>query len=68
VAELAREVGVSKRTYWRLEAGERVPDVLELERIASATGQPVEFFLGASSDERRRTLPSPLPLVKGASA
>lgn len=63
VADLAPEVGVSKRTYWRLENGDREPTALELERIAKATGQSIGFFLGAtSSDGEPRSLPPPLPL------
>jgi transcriptional regulator with XRE-family HTH domain len=64
VAELAAEVGVSKRTYWRLEKGDREPTALELERIAEATGQSLDFFFGASSLSPAEA-PN-LPLLPGA--
>lgn len=62
VPELAAEIGVSKRTYWRMERGDRLPDALELERVAAATGQPIDFFFGTSGDDETPTL----PLLPGA--
>lgn len=61
VSELAHRVGISKRTWWRLEAGDREPTALELERIAEATSQPIAFFFGASLDNSEAPNLSPLP-------
>ena len=58
VAELAPAAGLSKRTWWRLEHGDREPVVSELGRIAEATGQRLSFFFGASfEDEGEPVLP-----------
>jgi transcriptional regulator with XRE-family HTH domain len=57
---------VSKRTWWRLENGDREPSALELQRIAAATSQPLSFFLADASsvdDDERASLPLPLPLL-----
>lgn len=48
LAQVAREVGIHERTLQRLERGDRPPTVPELEAIAEATGQSIEFFFGAS--------------------
>lgn len=63
--EVADEAGISKRKMWRFESGDQVPDALELDAIATATGQSVEYLLGRTSSEGNgpRTLPSPLPGV-----
>lgn len=55
-AELAEEVGVSKRTYERIETGSRSPRRAELDAIAQATGQDVSFFRASSGNERARTV------------
>jgi transcriptional regulator with XRE-family HTH domain len=65
VRELASEIGVSKRTMWSLERGERLPDLLEAERIANATGQTIEFLLGGTSVGDNQEGPT-LPLLPGA--
>lgn len=44
VREIAPDVGLSERAYYRLEAAERDCSALELEDIARETGQPIEFF------------------------
>jgi hypothetical protein len=56
-------LGVSLRTWQRLEDGSRPPRPGELLLIAQRTNQDLSFF-GASSDpEEPRILPPPLPLV-----
>jgi transcriptional regulator with XRE-family HTH domain len=63
VDDIARAIGVSKRTYQRLEDGSRQVRPLELTAIAQLTGQDVEFF-GASPD-RQVEAPN-LSLLPGA--
>lgn len=48
--QMASALGISRRTYDRLEDGSRHPRAGELAKIAELTGQDVEVF-GASSDE-----------------
>jgi transcriptional regulator with XRE-family HTH domain len=60
--EMARALGVSLKTYERIERGERELRLSELHALAAATGQDPEFF-GATSLED----PAPsLPLLPGA--
>jgi len=47
--EFARECGWSVEKLYKIEQGRQVPDALELDLIARATGQPVEFFYGTTS-------------------
>lgn len=57
-------LGISLRTWQRLEDGSRAPRPGELLLIAQHTNQDLSFF-GASPDpEDERILPPPLPLVK----
>lgn len=49
VRELADEFGWSSEKVYRLERGDQVPDALELVAIATATGQPLDFFLPTTS-------------------
>jgi transcriptional regulator with XRE-family HTH domain len=60
--EMAEALGVSLRTYQRIEAGVRAPSRLELQAIAERTGQELSFF-GASGGEGEAVLPPPLPRV-----
>lgn len=47
--EAARAIGLSPRTWTRLELEGREPRLGELIAIAQITGQDLEFFFGASS-------------------
>jgi transcriptional regulator with XRE-family HTH domain len=46
---MAEAIGVSVRTYQRIEDGERPVKRLELVALADRTGQDISFF-GASSE------------------
>jgi transcriptional regulator with XRE-family HTH domain len=65
--EMAEALGVSLRTYQRIEAGVRAPSPGELVIIAETTRQERSFF-GTSWDEGERVLPPPLPPVNEAGA
>lgn len=57
----ARAIGVSLRTYDRIEADERELRASEVSALAAFTGQDEEFFLGTtSSGDGAGTLPHPL--------
>lgn len=43
--DLARRVGVSISTLLQWEEGDRVPDVVQLKKVAAYFGLPCEFFL-----------------------
>ncbi len=58
--QMARRLGVSRKTYLRLIRGERALRLSEIYALAAITGQDVAFF-GASSDEGPRSVPHPLP-------
>jgi transcriptional regulator with XRE-family HTH domain len=61
--EMAAALGVSLRTWQRLEDGTREPRPGELLLIAERTNQDLSFF-GASPDpEEAPILPRPVPLV-----
>jgi len=63
VREIALDVGLSERAYYRLESGGRLPNALELEDIARATGQAIGFFFPpaslAAEDGTGTVTPSP---------
>ncbi len=62
--EAARLLGVSQRTYERIESDVREPRRGEIVAFAQITGQDVAFFGGGSSvDCEARVLPDPLPGV-----
>lgn len=44
-ADLAREVGLDRTAVTKIESGARGVDSLELSRIATALGRPVDWFL-----------------------
>jgi transcriptional regulator with XRE-family HTH domain len=48
---LARELGWDISKLRRVKRGDQVPDAIELNLIAAATGRPLDFFFGASSLE-----------------
>lgn len=48
--EMASVLGVSARTYQRIETGERPVRRIELVAIAEVTGQEFDLFGGASLD------------------
>jgi transcriptional regulator with XRE-family HTH domain len=48
--ELAQRLGLSKRTYERIEDGSRQPRAGEVVAIAQITGQDVELFGDPSFD------------------
>jgi transcriptional regulator with XRE-family HTH domain len=52
-AELASRMGTSQAAISKIESGRVLPGLLVLERLAQATGRPLELILGA-----RSTLPS----------
>lgn len=60
--EMARALGVSLKTYERIERGERDLRISELHALATATGQDPEFFGVTSLDAAAPTL----PLLPGA--
>jgi transcriptional regulator with XRE-family HTH domain len=59
--EMAQALGVSLKTYERLERGERELRVSELHALVAATGQEPQFF-GLTSSEESPTI----PLLPGA--
>jgi len=61
--EMAQAIGVSRRTYERVETGARDLRVSEAYALAAVTGQDVVFF-GASFSEVAASGPHPLPGVK----
>jgi transcriptional regulator with XRE-family HTH domain len=68
--EAARALGLSLRTYDRVEAGERELTLGEAGRLAQLTGQDHAFFFGASLDEEgdgAGVLPPALPSVNNDS-
>jgi transcriptional regulator with XRE-family HTH domain len=62
--EMARKIGVSKRTYDRIEDGSRPPRRGELLAIAQVSDQDPELIFGASLDAAAESLT--LPLLPGA--
>lgn len=66
-ADLADDLGWHPDKIGRIEGGKQVPDALELVALAEATGVAITFFFGASPglEDGARTLPPPLPVVKG---
>jgi transcriptional regulator with XRE-family HTH domain len=46
---LARDLGWDISKLLRIRRGDQVPTAIELHAIAAATGQPLNFFFGASS-------------------
>lgn len=54
--ELAEEVGTSRHHLIRLEGAKHRPRVEMLQKIATATGKPLDFFLVEESGE-----PNPFP-------
>jgi transcriptional regulator with XRE-family HTH domain len=46
IAQMVERAGIAKSTYQRLEAGERTPDLAQLQRIAAAHGLTPAQFLG----------------------
>jgi len=65
--EMAVRLGLSIRTYDRIEEGARELRVSELNALVAVTGQDAAFF-GASQVADRAVLPPPLPAVKDAEA
>jgi transcriptional regulator with XRE-family HTH domain len=62
--DTARALGVSLKTYQRIEQNQRDLRLPELHLLAEYTGQSEEFFLGASAVD---DVESPtLPLLPGA--
>lgn len=53
---LGEEIGTSRQHLIRLEGGKHRPRVEMLQRIAEATGKPVDYFLVEDSGE-----PNPFP-------
>lgn len=43
--ELAKKIKVQRQTIGRWENGETLPDNIDLQNIAAATGKPLSFFL-----------------------
>lgn len=46
---LAAAVGMPRRTIVRIANGKNVPETATLERIARATGKPLDYFVGGGS-------------------
>ena len=51
--DLARRVGVSISTLIQWEAGDKVPDVIQLKKMAVYFGLPCEFFLEFDPPRRK---------------
>jgi transcriptional regulator with XRE-family HTH domain len=47
--EMARALGMSLKTYQRLERGEREPRLSEIHLLVEITGQTVGYFYGTTS-------------------
>jgi transcriptional regulator with XRE-family HTH domain len=62
--EMAQAVGISVRSYQRTIAGTRTARRGELIAWAELTGQDLDFFSGASSNERAQILSQTEPPVK----
>jgi transcriptional regulator with XRE-family HTH domain len=59
--ELATELGWHISKLWRVKRGDQVPDAIELNQVAAATGVPLDFFFGAASEGVEVPNLSPLP-------
>jgi len=58
-AELAKAMGTTQSAISKIESGRNVPTIPLLERLADATGRPIELVLGSrdrapTSEERAR--------------
>lgn len=57
--QIAEEVGTSRRHWIRWERGDHLPTMTFIQRIAAATGKPVDFFLVEEAGS-----PSPFPVTR----
>lgn len=63
--EVVAASGLSKMTYRRMESGERVADIAQLDRFCAAVGLPISTFL-ARAEERATGRPTPSPKEVGS--